>query len=273
MNRPSFRHLLVPAAGVAVAVGALAGIAAAAATQNPPGVRSLPAILGRTVEGATLRATNGQWSGATPRTFSYQWRRCGPAGGNCVDIAGATTNRYTLAGEDVGRTLRVRVTARNADGSATAVSPRTAVIRAAGGSTQTGPAGQIRLADGKVSVPVTSVSLPQRLVISQVAFTPNPVRSRNPFTARFRVTDTRGFVVRGALVYLLGVPYSRIQTVAEQATGTDGFVTFTLTPTAGLPLKNGFYLVTFVRARKPGDSLLAGVSTRRLVQVRLGAPA
>ena len=66
---------------------------------------------------------------------------------------------------------------------------------------------------------------------------------------------------------------ARIQTVAEQATAEDGFVTFTLTPTARLPLKNGFALVTFVRARKPGDSVLAGVSSRRLVQVRLGAPA
>ena len=76
----------------------------------------------------------------------------------------------------------MRVTARNVDGSASAVSARTAVVRNASGGTQTGPAGQIRLADGKVSVPVTSVSLPQRLVISQVSFTPNPVRSRNPFT-------------------------------------------------------------------------------------------
>jgi hypothetical protein len=109
-------------------------------------------------------------------------------------------------------------------------------------------------------------------VISSVAFTPNPVRSRQPFTARFRVTDTRGFVVRDALVYALGVPYSRIQTVTEQTTGTDGWVTLTLQPTARLPLRNGFYLTMFVRARKSGDTLLAGVSTRRLVQVRLGAP-
>ena len=133
---------------------------------------------------------------------------------------------------------------------------------------QSGPAGQITLADGKTSIPASSVALPQRIVISQVSFTPSVVRSRGPFTARFRVTDTRGFVVRGALVFLVGVPYSRIRTLPEQATDTDGYVTFTLTPTAQLPLRNGFYLVSFVRARKAGDSLLAGVSTRRLVHVR-----
>jgi hypothetical protein len=29
-------------------------------------------------------------------------------------------------------------------------------------------------------------------------------------------------------------------------------------------------VVFFLRARKPGDALLAGVSTRRLVQIRIG---
>jgi hypothetical protein len=86
------------------------------------------------------------------------------------------------------------------------------------------------------------------------------------------VTDTRGFVVRGALVYMLGLPYGRIANVPEQETGTDGWITFQVQPTAQLPLVNGGALVVFVRARKPGESLLAGVSTRRLVQVRLGAP-
>jgi hypothetical protein len=109
-------------------------------------------------------------------------------------------------------------------------------------------------------------------VISRAAFRPSPVRSRQPFTARFRISDTRGFVVRDVLVFALGVPFSRIQAVPEQATGTDGWVTLTLRPTARLPLRNGFFLTIFVRARKAGDSLLAGVSTRRLVAVRLGAP-
>ena len=56
----------------------------------------------------------------------------------------------------------------------------------------TGPARALRLADGKVSIPVASVSLPDRLVISRVRFTPNPVRSRSVIRARFRVADLRG---------------------------------------------------------------------------------
>jgi hypothetical protein len=46
-----------------------------------------------------------------------------------------------------------------------------------------------------------------------------------------------------------------------------------LRPTARLPLRNGYFIVMFVRARKQGDQLLAGVSTRRLVQVRVARPA
>jgi hypothetical protein len=98
------------------------------------------------------------------------------------------------------------------------------------------------------------------------------VRSRNPFAATFRVTDTRGFVVREALVYMTGVPFGRVVQPAEASTNTEGYATFQVQPTARLPLVNGNALVIFVRARKAGESLLAGISTRRLVQVRLGAP-
>ena len=99
-----------------------------------------------------------------------------------------------------------------------------------------------------------------------------PLHTRAPFRVTFTVTDTRGYVVRNALVYLIGLPYNRIQTVPEQKTGQDGTATFTLTPTSLQPLKVGARLVIFGRARVEGDSLLAGASTRRLVEVVFGAP-
>lgn len=264
---------------IIVSLAMLAGIAGAAA--SPPANQSLPSIGGTPVENQILRVRLGAWVGTPPLAFRYQWRRCGTQAGNCGAIAGATARTYAATSVDVGCRLRALVTASNAEGSSSAVSRPTALIRARGATPPPppppppppGPAGQILLADGKVSIPVSSVALPQRLVISNVVFSPSPVRSRAPFSGRFRVTDTRGFVVRDAIVLALGVPYSRILVESEQTTGTDGWATFQFRPTAQLPLQRGSYLVVFLRARKAGDSLLSGVSTRRLVQVALGPPA
>jgi hypothetical protein len=264
--------LIVPAA-----LAAAITIAASAQQPSPPANRSLPAIVGSFFVGDVVRARNGDWAGTPPLTFTYQWLRCGRFGGNCRDLPGATSRSYRLTPADARRTLRIRVAAANAAGSSSAISRPSPVVRRRAAPPSppppSGPPGQVRLADGSISIPVTSVSPPHRLVISGVSFSPNPVRSRTPFTGRLRVTDTRGYVVRGATVFVLGVPYERIEVAPEQVTEMDGSVTFTLRPTASLPLRRGFYLVMFLRARKPGDSLLAGVSTRRLVQVRLGPPS
>ena len=263
--------MLAAAAGAgAMAIASAVGIAGASTAANPPSVRSLPSVTGTAQVGGTLTAQNGDWAGTQPLSYAYQWRRCGRGGASCVNVPGATAQTYTLVSADRGHRMRVHVTASNSAGSSSAVSRPTAVVRAASPS---GPSGQIKLPDGKVSIPVTAVASPERLIVSGVAFTPSVVRSRSPFTARFRATDTRGFVVRGALVYMIGLPYGRIANVPEQETSTDGWVTFQVQPTARLPLVDGGALVVFVRARKPGDNVLAGVSTRRLVQVRLGSPS
>ena len=262
--------MLAAAAGAAaMAVASAVGIAGASTAANPPTVRSLPSVAGEAVVGRTLTARNGRWGGTKPLTYSYQWRRCGPGGGNCADLTGATAQTYVLVSADQGHRMRVRVTVANSAGSSSAVSGPSGVVRAAPSSPPPGPSGQVKLADGKVSIPVTSVSSPQRLIVSGVEFQPLVVRSRDPFTARFRVTDTRGLVVRGALVYMLGLPYGRIANVPEQQTGTDGWVTFQVQPTARLPLVNGGALVVFVRARKQGEDLLGGISARRLVSFRV----
>jgi hypothetical protein len=271
------RRILASAAAGALLMTlvSISGVADATTNATPPEVRGLPSIRGSAREGQTLTAKEGSWRGTQPFTFAYQWRRCGSGGGNCVDLTGATAKTYTLVAADVGHRMRVLVRASNSAGSSTALSSPSNVVRSATTTPPpaTGPAGQIKLADGKTSIPVTSVSSPQRLIVSEVSFTPNPIRSRDPFQARFRVSDTRGFVVRGALVYMIGIPYNRIALVPEQETGTDGYVTFTVQPTARLPLVRGGALVVFVRARKPGENLLAGISTRRLVQASVGAPS
>jgi hypothetical protein len=240
---------------------------------GPPVVRSLPTVEGEAREEKTLTAKNGEWDGRTPITFSYQWRLCKADGTACADIAGQTNSTYTVRAADVNNTLRVRVTATNPDGSATAASSPTPVVVSKTNPLPPGsPVGAVRLASGLTSVPASSVAMPNRLVISGVQFSPPVVRSRVGFTGRFRVTDTRGFAVRDALVRVIGVPYSRIAATPELRTDMDGWAQVQLRPTARLPLRNGYFITMFVRARKQGDDVLAGVSTRRLVQVRLGNP-
>ena len=118
---------------------------------------------------------------------------------------------------------------------------------------------------------IDKVSLPQRLVVDRIQYTPSTIRSRTePLVARFHVTTTKGFCVSGALVLGLGVPFNRLSAAPEVQTGSDGWaqVSYSIKPT--FPLTPGSLVVIFVRARKPGENVLAGVSTRRLVSVRVG---
>jgi hypothetical protein len=243
--------------GTADARSAALLIVAATAPRNT----AAPTIAGTPQEGQTLTASPGTWTGTAPIAYAYQWRRCNAQGASCSSIAGATAQTYAVTGPDVGNTLRVRVTARNVAASATADSAATAQVAIAG------PGGQIGLPGGLVSIPVTSVAPPERLIVNNVQFSPNPVTSRSqPIRVRFRITDTRGYVVRDALVFVRATPLVT-STPPERPTGTDGWVEFTVQPTARFPL-GGLSVQFFVRARKDGDPLLAGVSTRRLVQVR-----
>jgi hypothetical protein len=262
--------------GALVAVLVLAGIAYAAvsAVTDRPTAKALPGITGTPREGDTLTATEGTWErGDGGMTFAYQWQRCDAAGANCANITGGATKAYLAQAADVGKTLRVQVAATDNDGSSQVVSPTTRDIVARGADPTVRPAGAQRLQDGTWSIPASSVALPERLNIQTVQFSPSVIRSRTPFTARFRVQDSRGFWVRDALVYAAGVPWSRITTAPEAKTDVNGWAQIQFTPTRRMTLRNGHFIVMFVRARKDGGDLLAGITTRRLVQVRVGAPA
>ena len=225
------------------------------ATGQAPKNTSAPTISGTPKEGSVLTVNRGRWNGTQPITFSYQWQRCDATGGNCADIAGATATTYTATSTDVAGVLRVNVTATNSRGSTVATSEESGIVAPATGGT------------GK-AISVTQVSPPDRLIVDNVKFSPAVVTSRAPVVARFHVSDTRGLSIQGALVYALGLPYGWTLGAPEVQTDGTGWASITMRPTASMPLRAGA-LVIFVRARKSGDNLLAGVSTRRLVQVSI----
>jgi len=89
----------------------------------PPSSVVAPKISGTASVGFVLTCSTGTWSGTTPMTVSVVWVRDGQP------IAGATSNQYTVAGDDAGRRLGCRVTATNSAGSATASSATVKVPR------------------------------------------------------------------------------------------------------------------------------------------------
>lgn len=92
-----------------------------------PAMQVAPAIKGTVVSGATVTASPGTWSGAAPMTYTYTWQRCGLLG-SCIVIARATSASYTLTSWDVGRRLKVTVTATNLKGSAAATSALSGLV-------------------------------------------------------------------------------------------------------------------------------------------------
>ncbi|HSD02279.1 MAG TPA: hypothetical protein VLB81_07925, partial [Gaiellales bacterium] len=143
-NRPARgadpRRWMLVSSGIlvagALAVAALLSTSAQARAEAAPINQSLPTISGSAAVGKALTATSGSWSGS-PSSFAYQWQRCASGGGSCAAIAGATGSGYTVVSADVGRTLRVVVTASNGDGTGQATSNATDVVTASSAPTST----------------------------------------------------------------------------------------------------------------------------------------
>lgn len=75
------------------------------------------------------------WSGSTPMSYAYQWRRCDSSDVNCADVVGATSSTHTLTSADVASTIHARVTATNSAGSSSADSAATGIVTATSGGT------------------------------------------------------------------------------------------------------------------------------------------
>ena len=244
----------------AAAFASLAG-SGTAAQQAPPRNQAPPTLSDTPEEGQTLTADPGRWSGPAP-TFVYRYQRCDANGGQCFTGGSTTQRTYVLTQADVGKTIRVRVTARNADGQTVATSVPTAMVREAQGT----PAPPTRGCLGNAPLQVAGIAAPDRLVVDQQQASPSVVgRSTETLTLRFHVS-CRGKAVQGALVYATAVPFSQFSIPAEQPTGADGWAQLTLNQGRFFPAATRQQLlVVFVRARKAGEDLLGGISTRRLV--------
>jgi hypothetical protein len=228
-----------------------------------------PTISGTTTVGSTLTANPGTWTGSSI-TFTYQWRQCDSSGSNCNPISGATGTTYVIASGDVGHTLKVAVTATDATGPNTVASSATSVVTAAPTAPVTG------CPNDKSTAPinVSEVSQPARLLIDKQESRPSVITRRtSTIVLRFHVSACSGRSIVGALVYQTATPYQQFS-ISEQPTGSDGWATLTLHRLSRFPASSSQrLLVVFVRARKPSEDLLGGISTRRLVSFRVNLNA
>jgi hypothetical protein len=264
MKRTRNRRILALAAGsvllLLIAVAAALAGRGSAAVQAAPVNTAPPTLSGTPQEGQRLTGNRGTWSG-NPTDYNYFWTRCDRNGGSCANISGATRPTYTLTSADVGDTVRFKVEAVNKDGSTSASSVPTAVVRAAP-TPPAAPSGCAANAPLQVSI----LAAPERLIVDSYEINPTIVgRSTETITVRFHVS-CKGKPVQGALVYAAAVPFNQFTVPAEQPTGADGWAQLTMTQLSGFPAaRRQQLLVVFARARKPGEDVLAGISNRRLV--------
>jgi hypothetical protein len=104
--------------GDTVAYGVVPGKVVSAPILSRPSTFS-----GMAKSGKTLTSSLGSWVGTAKITYKYQWMRCTTTykaatskGAKCSAISGATKATYKLAAGDVGRFVRLAVTATNAYG-------------------------------------------------------------------------------------------------------------------------------------------------------------
>jgi streptogramin lyase len=90
------------------------------------------------IQEQVLSTTEGTWSNS-PTSFTYQWERCDESGENCTSISGATATLYTPVAADIGHRLRVKVTASNGGGQASATSVPGEPVQAAAPSDTLAP--------------------------------------------------------------------------------------------------------------------------------------
>ena len=219
-----------------------------------------PSISGQATVGSTLQANRGEWSGQQPITYCYAWQRCNAQGDNCSEIQGANDTEYEVRSGDSGRTLRVRVTARNDRGQNSAISNPT-VSSAAARSLR--PLRELPAGRGSEGCRRS----PRRRV-GQLQPEPGDEPHRADHGAR--QDHGAGRPAGAAARRCSCAPRRGSWRARRRPRGADGFVTLTLVPNDTFPQpRSGFNVQFFIKASRPGDPGLGGIAGYRLVQVRL----
>lgn len=80
-------------------------------------------------QGATMKTTKGTWTGPADIAYTQEWQRCtvGQAA-TCAAIAGATAASYVMTADDVGKSIRARVTATNPDAAVDSLTSLSSVV-------------------------------------------------------------------------------------------------------------------------------------------------
>jgi len=124
------------------------------------------------------------------------------------------------------------------------------------------------------TAPIADLAPPARTQIEAFDVLSGPINEQTQtFTLKVRVGSTcSGIDIKGASVYVTAVPYNQFTIPDEELTGDDGTATLVFRRDANFPASSKQQQLTlFIRATKPGEDPLAGVSTRRLVAVPFGS--
>ena len=115
--------------------------------------------------------------------------------------------------------------------------------------------------------PIAQLTPPARLQIEAFDVLSGPINEQSDtFTLKVRIGSTCSRDVIGASVYVTAVPYNQFTIPAEELTGNDGTATLVFRRDANFPASDQQQQLTlFIRATKPGEDPLGGISSRRLV--------
>jgi subtilisin family serine protease len=208
---------------------------------SPPSNISPPSISGVAQTGQTLTAEPGSWS-ERPTHYTYEWLRCDAGGANCASF-GPTSQTYSPKSGDVDSTLRVTVTAYNAEGPSEGVtSPPTAVVSEAPltfGKTTVGASAQSDPANLKG---VSRYSLPAAGTVSKLSLYLQPTGT----------TGTQSFqgVIYGESGGAPGALLASSATLSFKNTNAPGW--YELNFASGVKLAPGSYWIGFLSGTTAG---------------------